>query len=239
MSEPVTCRGYARCTPTTAVTLSGAAVQAAYEALRSGVRRGEVLAGLMTDRGEPESPVYEPGTANVPDAAQRERLRQRVAASPAAQGLRPYITDAAVFDKIADLLMVTLGRADRHQKPHPRPLSAAGPHREHGAEKMFDPSAWRRESRRRRHSQREDRAASVPVSTGMLARGWARVRYGWPAWLAARIVVAGAVISVAELAAPGDPAVPALTVGAVTCLVLQGRMDMLPVTRARRKQGFR
>jgi curved DNA-binding protein CbpA len=64
------------------------AVQAAYETLRSGVRRGELLAALMTDRGPPSS-AHEPGTGDVPDAARREELRRRVAASRAAQGPTP------------------------------------------------------------------------------------------------------------------------------------------------------
>jgi hypothetical protein len=108
------------------------AVQAAYEALRSGVRRGEQLAALMTDRDAPRTSVHEPGTGNVPDAARREELRRRVTASRVAQGLPPYITDAAVLDRIADLLVVTLGRSDRKRRAHPRPLSAADPRREHG-----------------------------------------------------------------------------------------------------------
>jgi hypothetical protein len=62
-------------------------------------------------------------------------------------------------------------------------------------------------------------------------RGWARVRYGRPAWLAGRVVLAGAVVWVAEVAAPGDPAVPALGVGAATWLVLTGRLDLAPGRR--------
>ena len=156
------------------------AVTAAYEALRSGVRRGEQLSALVTDRGGPPPTAYQPGTGNVPDAARREELRRRVTASRAAQGLPPYITDPAVLDKIADLLMVTLGRADRKQRPHPRPLSAAGPRGTGGRDRPFEVSSWRRATRRR-HSQAEAGKTTLPA--GVLAQGWARVRYGWqPGW---------------------------------------------------------
>jgi hypothetical protein len=50
-------------------------------------------------------------------------------------------------------------------------------------------------------------------------------------WLAARVVLAGGVVAVAQLVMPGDPAVPAPGVGAVTWLVLTGRLDLAPGRR--------
>jgi hypothetical protein len=211
------------------------AVQAAYDALRSAVRRGEVLAGLMTDRGPP-SAAREPGTGSVPDAARREELRRRVAASRAAQGLPPYITDAAVLDKIADLLVVMLGRADRRKRPHPRPLSAAGPRQDGARQKVFETSTWRGTTRRRYMAEHPE-PAPLPVGGGRLRRGWARVRHGRPAWLVARVAAAAAVVVVAVVAAPGDPAVPAIGVGAMTWLVLRGRLDLVPPAGPRRRRG--
>lgn len=201
------------------------AVQAAYDALRSGVRRGEQLAALMTDRDTRLGSVHEPGTGNVPDAARREELRRRVTASRAAQGLPPYITDPAVLDRIADLLMVTLGRSDRKRRAHPRPLSAAGPRRDEGAARVYQPSIWRRETRRQFDARRR-RAA--PQTGHRVARAWARVRYGRPVWLLIRVLITAAAIAGASLVATGDPAVPALAVGAVTWLALTGRMDLAP-----------
>lgn len=40
-----------------------------------------------------------------------------------------------------------------------------------------------------------------------------------------------AAVGVVAVAAPGDPAVPALGVGAVTWLVLTGRLDLAPGAR--------
>jgi curved DNA-binding protein CbpA len=207
------------------------AVQAAYESLRSGVRRGEQLAALMTDRDNRRTSVYEPGTGNVPDAARREELRRRVTASRAAQGLPPYITDPAVLDRIADLLMVTLGRASRKRRAHPRPLSAAGPRRDQPRIILYEPSTWRRETRRRFDAQRGAYARGAPVTRPAAVSAWARLRYGRPLWLAVRIVLAAAVVAVAQLAAPGDPAVAAIGVGALTWLVLTGRLDLVSRTR--------
>jgi hypothetical protein len=212
------------------------AVQAAYETLRSGVRRGEILAGLMTDRG-PLSSAHEPGTGNVPDARRREDLRRRVAASRAAQGLPPYITDVAVLDKIADLLVVMLGRAEGRQRVHPRPLGAAGPRREGPARTVFQTSTWRGITRRRFVAEHPEREPLAPGS-GQFTRAWARVRDGRPAWLAARIVVASAAVAVAVVAAPGDPAVPAISVGAATWLVVRGRLDLAPPVGPRRSRGW-
>jgi curved DNA-binding protein CbpA len=205
------------------------AVQAAYEALRSGVRRGEQLAALMTDRDTRLGSPYEPGTGNVPDAARRDELRRRVTASRAAQGLPPYITDPAVLDRIADLLMVTLGRSDRKRRSHPRTLSAAGPRREDGRGAVgYEPSAWRRETRRR-FGQEHPETPSVTGLPG--ARVWVRLRYGRPGWLAVRAILAAAVVAGAEVVAAGDPAVAGIGVGAFTWLVLTGRLDLAERTR--------
>jgi hypothetical protein len=99
---------------------------------------------------------------------------------------------------------------------------------------VFEPSTWRRESRRQYATERERAGAGpvVPVAGPWLVRGWLRVRYGRPVWLAARILLAALVVVIAQVAAPGDPAVWALGVGAVTWLLRTGRWDLAP--RARR-----
>jgi hypothetical protein len=208
------------------------AVQAAYEELRSGVQRGEQLAALMTDRDSRLGTAYESVTGNVPDAARSEELRRRVTASRAAQGLPPYITDPAVLDRIADLLMVTLGRSDRKRRAHPRPLSAAGPRREdEPAGAGYEPSIWRREAPRQFDRGPRNAVPVGLVTVGSLAAAWARVRFGRPVWLALRVVLAAGVVAVAAVAAPGDPAVPAVGVGAAVWLVLTGRLDLAPSSR--------
>jgi hypothetical protein len=58
-----------------------------------------------------------------------------------------------------------------------------------------------------------------------------QVRYGRPVVLGARVVAAAGLVAVAQVVAPGDPAVPALGVGAVTWLVLTGRLDLAPGRR--------
>jgi hypothetical protein len=57
------------------------------------------------------------------------------------------------------------------------------------------------------------------------------VRYGRPLWLAARVVLAAGAVTVVALTAPGDPAVPALGVGAATWLTLTARLDLAPLDR--------
>jgi hypothetical protein len=112
-------------------TTAAAAVTGAHDALRSGGRRGELLAAATVDRGGAEVPGRPPRAAGgacpsgVPDAARREQLRARVAASRAAQGLPPYVTDEATLDKIADLLVVMLGRRDTRGR-HTPPVSGVG-----------------------------------------------------------------------------------------------------------------
>jgi hypothetical protein len=168
----------------------------------------------------------------MPDPARRAELRRQVAASRAAQGLPPYITDAATLDKIADLLVVTLGRGDK-ARGYGRPAGAGAPGRERaGRPPIWEPSAWR-PSRRQYAAERDARqAAAAAVPGSPLVRGWLRVRYGRPWWLAARVAVAVLVVLIAQAAAPGDPAVWALGVGAVTWLVRTARYDLAP--RARR-----
>jgi len=159
----------------------------------------------------------------VPDAARRAELRAKVAASRAAQGLPPFVTDEATLGKIADLLGVMLGRKDAGGQEFPRSAGAAWPWQDAGREppgRPEEPSSWRRERRRWRAGQRERaRAGQVgPVLAGpprpVWRRAWARVRHGRPGWLVVRVVLVAAVPLVAQLAAPGDPAVPALGVGA-------------------------
>jgi hypothetical protein len=232
---------------------AAAAVTAAYDALRSGVRRGELLAAVTVDREAAPGPVRpvwwraardragspprgepgsRPGTGRVPDAARREELWRKMAAARVEQGLPPYITDEATLDKIADLLVVTLGRG-QEGKHYPRPAGADAEQRA-SRPPVFEPSTWRRESRRQYAADRERAGAGpvVPVAGLWLVRGWLRVWYGRPAWLAARILLAALVVVIAQVAAPGDPAVWALGVGAVTWLGRTGRWDLAP--RARR-----
>jgi hypothetical protein len=204
---------------------AAAAVTAAYDALRSGVRRGELLAAVTVDR------------EFAPVAGDRGRQPAGLAAdsitpaSRAAQGLPPYVTDQATLAVIADRLVVLLGRGAGGRVAHPRPVSAAGPRRAEDRPPVFQPSTWRRAGRR---AYAADRAWPEPVLvTGpWLVRGWLRVRYGRPGWLAARVLLAGLVVVVAQVVAAGDPAVWALGVGAVTWLVRTGRWDLAP--RARR-----
>jgi hypothetical protein len=241
---------------------AAAAVTAAYDALRSGVRRGELLAAVTVDRdsapgeaggwrlwgraraaspprdraargprarpeGEPE-----PGMGPAPDAARREELWRKMSAARVAQGLPPYITDEAVLDKIADLLVGTLGRGEA-AKHYPRPAGAAGPGLERARQPAREPSSWRREGRRAYARDRlEQQAAAMAVPGSALMRGWLRVRHGRPWVLAARLVLAVLVVVIAQAAVPGDPAVWALGTGAVTWLVRSGRFDLAP--RARR-----
>jgi hypothetical protein len=225
---------------------AAAAVTAAYDALRSGVRRGELLAAATLDRGGAAVPVRRRPVAwsrpgGVPDAARREQLRARVAASRAAQGLPPYVTDEATLDKIADLLVVMLGRRSTGGRHTPRSVGSAWPGWDSpwwdgaaGAPRQItEQSSWRRARGRRRAEEQEQRGAGRGPSEGPWAyRAWARVRYGRPAWLAARVVVAAGVPLVAQAAAPGEPAVPALAVGAATWLAVTARLDLAP--RARR-----
>jgi hypothetical protein len=233
---------------------AAAAITAAYDALRSGVRRGELLTAAMVDRGDPSSPRRRrPGRPRgsgarvgvVPDAARRAELRAQVAASRAAQGLPPFITDEATLAKIADLLVVSRYGEDARFRARktPRPLGAAWPGwdapwwdqttgRPGGPREI---STWRRERRRRRMQERErvsqESAGSAGEIPGLVQRGWARVRHGRPGWLAARIVLAAVLPFVAQWVAPGDPAVPALAVGSFTWLVLTTRMDLAPRVR--------
>jgi hypothetical protein len=58
-----------------------------------------------------------------------------------------------------------------------------------------------------------------------------RIRYGRPWWLAGRIALTTLAVLIAQLAAPGDPAVPALAGGATTWPVRTGRYDLAPPVR--------
>lgn len=191
-----------------------AAVTAAYSALRSGVRRAELLAavwpGVLARQGagreragrhpwpgdverEMDRP---PGGGSAPDEARRAELRREVAESRRAQGLPPYITDEATLDKIAELLAVVLGRdvGPREQagRPAVRHGELAREYARAGAAPSAGPGGW------------------------WLGRGWLRVRHGRPAFLAARVAVAAAVPVAGYLAAPGFPAWPGLAAGALT-----------------------
>jgi curved DNA-binding protein CbpA len=222
---------------------AAAAVTAAFAALRSGVRRGELLAAaaaaaVMVGRPDPAPrPVRRsaPGrprsrpAGSPPDPARRAELPARVAAGRAAQGLPPVITDQATLARIADLMVAMEPGAEARKRLGPRPAGAAWAGGDGGPR---DISSWRRETRRRWAQNQDQEPAPVsPVGRWWLGRGWARVRYGRPVWLAARIVLAGAVVTVAQVVTAGEPAVPALGVGAVTWVVLTGRLDLAPRSR--------
>jgi hypothetical protein len=228
---------------------AAAAVTAAYDALRSGVRRGDLLSAVTVDRepaptvarrawwreraASPPRDAREGRVSARPSPERREELRRKVAASRIEQGLPPFITDEATLDRIVDLLVVMQGRGSAG-KHYPRPAGADAPRARAGGPPVFEPSAWRRESRRQYATERERAGAgpAVPAGGPWVVRGWLRVRHGRPGWLAARIVLAALVVVVAQVAAPGDPAVWALGVGAVTWVVRTGRWDLAP--RARR-----
>jgi hypothetical protein len=215
---------------------AAAAVTAAYDALRSGVRRGELLAAVTVDREDVpsgrarwrERAGRAPRDSDIGDRARRPggrpdptrlaELRRKVAAARAEQGLPPYITDEATLDKIVDLLVVMQQR-DASTRPHPPPA---------------EPPASEPDSQRPASAERGRAGAGrpVPITGSWLASGWARVRYGRPWWLAARVALSAVVVLVAQVTAPGDPAVWALGVGALTWLVRTGRFDLAP--RARR-----
>ena len=177
-------------------TGAAAAVTAAYDALRSGVRRGELLAAATVDRGAAAVPggrsrrrPVARRVGGVPDAARRQQLRARVAASRAAQGLPPYVADEATLDKIADLLVVMLGRRDERGRHTPRSVGALWPgwdapwwDEAAGAPRRpREFSSWRRERARRRADERERAGpARVPVAGSWPRRAWARVRHGRP-----------------------------------------------------------
>jgi hypothetical protein len=207
------------------------------------VRRGELLAAATLDRGGTEvpgrarRPVARSRPGGVPDPTRREQLRARVAASRAAQGLPPYVTDEATLDKIADLLVVMLGRREGRGRHTPRSVGSAWPgwdsswwDESAGApQRVAEQSSWRRERGRRRAEEHERaRAILVPAVEAWPRRAWARVRYGRPWWLVARVLVAAAVPLVAQFTVPSDPAVPALAVGAATWLVVTARLDLAP-----------
>jgi hypothetical protein len=124
---------------------AAAAVTAAYDALRSEVQRGELLAAVTVDRDGAATAGGGParrqrggrpggggrgagsGPGRVPDAARRAELPARVAASRAAQGLPPFITDEVTLAKIADLMVVMLGRGPGGAPGGPRSAGAAWP----------------------------------------------------------------------------------------------------------------
>jgi hypothetical protein len=142
-----------------------------------------------------------------PDAERREELWRNMSAARVAQGLPPYITDEAVLDKIADLLVGTLGRGEA-AKHYPRSAGAAGPGLHRAREAAFEPSSWRREGRPAYARERLAAGGSYGgVGVPPLMRGWLRVRYGRPRVLAARLMLAVLVVVIAQAAVPGDPAV--------------------------------
>lgn len=85
-----------------------------------------------------------------------------------------------------------------------------------------------RESRRQYAAGRAGAAGPGRAAGSWPVRGWLRVRHGRPWWLAGRVLLAALVVAVAQVVAPGDPAVWALGVGAVTWLVRTGRWDLAP-----------
>jgi hypothetical protein len=131
-----------------------------------------------------------------------------------------------------------LGRRDTGARRNPRSVGSAWPGwdspwwDETAGTPQQEPefSSWRRERARRRANEREHAVtAHAPVTLARWPRrAWARVRYGRPGWLLARVVVVVAVPLAAQFTVPGDPAVPALAVGACTWLVVTVRLDLAP-----------
>ena len=235
-------------------TRAAAAVTAAYDALRSAGRRGELLTAIPADhdcdapgddaaggwlrrrtgRARAGSPPpsqrdesARPGTGRVPDAARREELWRKMSAARVEQGLPPYITDEATLDKIADLLVATLDRDQAAPGQQARPV-AADAARQYARLPPQLPSSGRGQQA----AGRDQPGPGSGAARSWPVRGWLRVRHGRPGWLAARVVAAAAVVLVAQLTAPGDPAVWALGTGTVTWLVRAARFDLAP--RARR-----
>jgi hypothetical protein len=172
--------------------------------------------------------------ASRPDATRRAELRAMVAAGREAQGLPPYITDAATLARIAELMIAMEPGAGARECA---PLPAGADWRPAAGPPPWRVSSWRSEGRRRYMRDYEIREAAAIAAveragTTWWRVRWARVRYGRPWWLAARVTLAGVSVAGAQLAAPGDPAVPAIAVGAATWLALTGRLDLAP--RARR-----
>lgn len=220
---------------------AAAAVTAAYTAVRSGVRRGELLAAAMTDRGDPPAPSWRArvgADAPAPGAARRAELREMVAASRRAQGLPPHITDPATLARIAELMAaMEPGAAARDAARERGPRPAGADWRDSGGVPPGWVSSWRLAGRRRfmteqEHAESQAAQAVAAAGPSWWRRAWARVRYGRPVVLAVRVVLAAGVVAVAQVAVPGDPAVPGLAVGAMTWLILTGRLDIAP--RARR-----
>ena len=176
----------------------------------------------------------------VPDAARREQLRARVAASRAAQGLPPYVTDEATLDKIADLLVVMLGRRDTRGRRTPRSVGSAWPGWDSPwwdetagrPRAVKEQSSWRRERGRRRAEEQDRARAGMAAMAGPWPRRvWARIRHGRTGWLVARALAAVTAPLIAQFTVPGDPAVSAVAIGAFTWLVLTARYDLAPRSR--------
>jgi hypothetical protein len=208
-----------------------AAVTAAFEAVRWGVRRGELLAAVTVERAAVAVPVGAAGwraraggpprgggeeegrgPGGRPGPVRMAELRRRVAASRAEQGLPPFITDEATLARICELLVVMgqrggpgAGVRDGARQRAPGPAAGAG--------------------------GRAVAAGPVRVGGSWWVRGWLRVRWGRPGWLVGRVVVAVGVVVVAGVVAGGDPAVWGLGVGALTWLVRTGRWDLAPGVR--------
>ncbi|HEY3735693.1 MAG TPA: J domain-containing protein [Streptosporangiaceae bacterium] len=198
-----------------------AAVTAAYDALRSGVRRGELLAAVTVDREPAPVPVRpawwraaRPGVRVVPGRARAGCPMRRGERSCGGRWRRRGSS-----------------RAGRHTSPTKPPWTRSPTcwwSRWAGASKASTTPArlgqmrwsglasprcssrppWRWESRRQYATDRERAGTgpAVPMARSWLVRGWLRVRYGRPWWLAARVVLAALAVVIAQVAAPGDPA---------------------------------
>lgn len=88
---------------------------------------------------------------------------------------------------------------------------------------------------RRRFMRERELAEAQAEDMAAVGRSWRRHAAAPPPSLAGGIGGASRrVVAVAQAAAkqaPGDPAVPALGVGAVTWLLLTGRLDLAPCAR--------
>lgn len=153
-------------------TSAAAAVTAAYEALRSGVRRGELLAAAMTERTDPPPQRRAPGgtrKSSRPDPVRRAELRAMVAAGRRAQGLPPYITDPVTLARTAELMIaMEPGTAARERAPSP----AGADWRPAGGPAPWRVSAWRSQGRRRFMRDYEIRETAAVTAVQSAGTSW-------------------------------------------------------------------
>ena len=119
------------------------------------------------------------GPGTCPYAARRDELRRRVAVVRAAQGLPPYITDAATLARIAELMIAMEPGAGARDRA---PLPAGASWRPAAGRSPWRVSSWRSEGRRRLlmrdYEIRETASVAAVEQAGTTAwrARWAQVR---------------------------------------------------------------